>query len=115
MGSALGSLVSWAFMNLPFLFIALAAGLAWTRRKKSVPLTLQVLGAFGLFTVAAARWLVVWILGLMGARYSLYSLIYIVFNFLTALMLLLFAAGYIWEKYRQWREGPAEAAAFPVQ
>lgn len=115
MGNALGSLISWGFINLPWLFIGLAAAMAWSRRKKSVPLTLQVLGAIGVFTVAAAQWLVLWLLGLMGAHSDVFRVFRMLFNFIFVLMLLLFAAGYIWEKFRQWREAPAQAAAFPVQ
>jgi hypothetical protein len=115
MGNAFEGLIVWAFMNLPWLFIGLAAAVAWTRRKQSVPLVLQVLGALGLFTTKALLWLIFWLMGLMHVYYGVRIWVSYLFTFLFVVLLLLFMAGYIWEKYRQWREGPAEAAAFPVQ
>jgi hypothetical protein len=115
MVSIFWTLVVWVFNNLPWLVIALAAAMALSKRRKSLPLMLQVLGAAGLFLLAAARWLVFWLLGLMGVSYDVLRVFIIIFNFLFVVLFLLFTAGYCWEKFRQWREPPASATAFPVE
>jgi hypothetical protein len=91
MANTLWGMVSWVFNNLPWLFIAMAAVMALSKRRRSIPLLLQVIGAVGLFFAAS-----------------------IIFGFLWIVALLIFAAGFCWEKFSQWREPPASAQAFPV-
>jgi hypothetical protein len=115
LSSTLWTLITWLFNYLPWLFMALAAVLALMKRKKSVPLMLQILGAVGIFLWAIARWLVMWLLGVSHAGIDVFRAAYAIFGFLWVVALLIFTAGFCWEKLAQWREPPAAATAFPVQ
>jgi hypothetical protein len=105
----------WIFTHIPWLFIALAAAMVLAKRRKSLPILLQTIGAMGMFLIAGARWLVLWLLQLSGANIDIWRGAYAIFSFLTIVAFLIFAAGFAWEKFQQWRETPAEAPAFPVQ
>ena len=106
--------ILWFFFNIPWLLMALAAAMAYMKQKKSIPLMLETLGALACFLVAALRWVVLQLMEWGGASWEVVSPAISVFNFLAVVALLIFAAGFCWEKFQQWRAAPNSVTATPV-
>jgi len=83
---------------LPWAIIALAAGLALLRRKKSMPFLLQFLGAAGTALFIPAREIIFAVLNATRAPYNVINAAGIVLGFFAYALLLAFAVGYGWEK-----------------
>jgi len=111
----LGSFISWFFFYMPWLIIGLFAALAWSKHRKSLPLILQALGAFGIFVISIMCIVVNQLFSWMHVSLDVWRASYTIFSFLSVVALVLFMAGFCWEKLRQWRNSGTPAAAFPVQ
>jgi hypothetical protein len=107
-----GSFLFTFWMVLPWVAIAMVAGLAWRKRTHSTSLLLQAGGAAAIVVLAVAQWVIVRLLleGL-GARASFVSAGNIIFGFLLFVALCTFAAGYCAERFA--RRKPEEAAPLP--
>jgi xanthosine utilization system XapX-like protein len=90
-------LISFAYA-LPWLLIAIAAGLALLKRKSAPPLILQLLGAAGTLIAYPIRALITALLTATHAPVQAHAAAGYIMTFFTFLFLLLFAIGYAWEK-----------------
>jgi hypothetical protein len=90
-------LIAFAYA-LPWLLIAIAALLALLKKKSSPALILQLLGAAGTLIAYPTRALIFALLTATHAPIQAHAAAGYIMTFITFAFLLLFAAGYTWEK-----------------
>jgi hypothetical protein len=101
----------WSY--LPWVAIALMAGLALRRRKESKALLMQAVGASAYFLLGIVQFVVVLMLRYFSAGKLLDAAAYI-FGFLMFLALVLFALGYCLERFTRRKDMPIEVSARPA-
>jgi hypothetical protein len=100
----------WRF--LPWIAVAMMAGLSLHRRKDSYSLLLQAAGAGAMFLLGIVQWMFNWLFSsapkiLVGGEY--------VFGFLFFIALSAFALGYCIERFRRpAQSSPVQVSASPV-
>jgi hypothetical protein len=113
LASFIWSTFSWMFYNLPWLIVALMAALVWSRQRKSYPLMLEVVGAVCMFVLSIVSPLILWVVE-KTAPAEIKGPAAGIMGFLQVVALLIFVAGFTWEKWLQRRQTPAAAVAVPV-
>jgi hypothetical protein len=108
----------WQFLvtlgvSLPWLVIGVMAALALWRKRDSVPLILQVMGAIGMFVLPFAQWLIAdLLLRALNAGSGVIHPTNIIFKFLIFVALVIFALGYVLERWKLSK--PAQVTATRV-